>query len=197
MRATMASNTGRVSPAEREITLRTSLVALWPDRASSSSRRSAAIIWPRSATVLSGIALCCLPASHATIPFCPLSCQQECKFLTGEPMRRFTSSWANGGRRSQGWTPAACRSASLARNGTSSPDTVSMSPRRSIARWRSRPPGQNVASTSGRGRLTRLENPASCSAFASSGWNISSSIDTEFAPPARNTPTMSACCGRA
>ena len=56
---------------------------------------------------------------------------------------------------------------------------------------RSRPPRQYSASASCRGRLSRLESPASCSAFASSGWNMSSSIETELAPHALSTATMS------
>ena len=58
--ATMASNTGPISVGERDITLRISLVALWPAHASSRSSRSAAMVCRRSICVSSGIALACL-----------------------------------------------------------------------------------------------------------------------------------------
>jgi len=56
----MASNTGPISVGERDITLRISLVALWPAHASSRSSRSAAMVCRRSICVSSGIALACL-----------------------------------------------------------------------------------------------------------------------------------------
>ena len=73
--ATMASNTGPISVGERDITLRISLVALWPAHASSRSSRSAAMVCRRSICVSSGIALACLHRHTRRYPsaLCPAS----------------------------------------------------------------------------------------------------------------------------
>ena len=71
----MASNTGPISVGERDITLRISLVALWPAHASSRSSRSAAMVCRRSICVSSGIALACLHRHTRRYPsaLCPAS----------------------------------------------------------------------------------------------------------------------------